>query len=175
MRYETKDDAVHAFVRELNAFPTDMIRKLMESGGFADLDDWQEVTLPAAGDRVSLFDIPEGAVSDEGEIVSIDRDGTYKIRMDDGAVVHVESGTFDVQHDDYLPMWGWMWQMSDPCDTHWMEEEDGVKVLSWLGFRIYHHEEWGYFFGIDGAGFDFYEAYWTPLYDARGLKWHDKE
>ena len=30
----------------------------------------------------------------------------------------------------------------------------------------------GYFFGIDGAGYSFYEEHWIPLYKARGLQWH---
>lgn len=71
-----------------------------------------------------------------------------------------------------LPMWGYMWQFSDGCDHHWMEEEDGISVMSKLGFRIYEHREWGYFFGIDSAGHDFYDAYWTPLYKERGIQWH---
>lgn len=29
--------------------------------------------------------------------------------------------------------------------------------------------------GIDGAGYDFYEAHWIPLYEARGLHWHEGE
>lgn len=29
--------------------------------------------------------------------------------------------------------------------------------------------------GIDGAGYDFYEAHWEPLYKARGLHWHSEE
>ena len=43
------------------------------------------------------------------------------------------------------------------------------------GFRIYESEEFGYFFGIDGAGYNFYDSHWIPLYDARGLKWHREE
>ena len=46
--------------------------------------------------------------------------------------------------------------------------------MSECGFRIYKHEEWGCFFGIDGAGYNFYDAHWIPLYKARGLKWHDE-
>ena len=45
--------------------------------------------------------------------------------------------------------------------------------MSECGFRIFESEEFGYFFGIDGAGYDFYEQHWLPLYKARGLKWHD--
>ena len=47
--------------------------------------------------------------------------------------------------------------------------------MSNLGFRIYYNEDWGYFFGIDGAGYDFYTEHWIPLYKARGLHWHKEE
>ena len=47
--------------------------------------------------------------------------------------------------------------------------------MSNCGFRIYESEEFGYFFGIDGAGYDFYESHWEPLYKARGLHWHDPQ
>ena len=45
--------------------------------------------------------------------------------------------------------------------------------MSDCGFRVYQHEEWGFFFGIDGAGYDFYSEHWIPLYKRRGLQWHD--
>ena len=72
-------------------------------------------------------------------------------------------------------MWGTMWSFGDTCDDYWLSDEDGIQVMSEHGFRIYEHEEFGYFFGIDGAGYNFYEHHWQPLYDARGLQWHDKE
>ena len=74
-----------------------------------------------------------------------------------------------------LPMWGTLWQFGDSADDWWLEEGDGIRIMSECGFRIYEHEEFGYFFGIDGAGYDFYEAHWIPLYKARGLHWHDEE
>lgn len=46
-------------------------------------------------------------------------------------------------------------------------------AMSQCGFRIFKSFEFGYFFGIDGAGYDFYESHWLPLYEARGLMWHD--
>ena len=52
---------------------------------------------------------------------------------------------------------------------------DGIQVMSECGFRIYESDEWGYFFGIDGAGYDFYSEHWIPLYRKRGLQWHDPE
>ena len=71
-------------------------------------------------------------------------------------------------------MWGTMWSFNSIFDKEWIEKERNQKAMANCGFRIYHHEEWGYFFGIDGAGYDFYEAHWIPLYKARGLQWHNK-
>lgn len=84
----------------------------------------------------------------------------------------------EINEEDYrefLPMWGTLWGFSDPTDIWWLEENGGIAIMSKLGFRIYYHEEWGYFFGIDGAGYDFYEAHWIPLYIARGLHWHKED
>ena len=50
-----------------------------------------------------------------------------------------------------------------------------MQIMANCGFRIYESEDYGYIFGIDGAGYDFYEAHWIPLYKAIGLKWHDNE
>ena len=67
-------------------------------------------------------------------------------------------------------MWGTMWQFSDSCDNWWLENH--LNEMADCGFRIYESDEFGYFFGIDGAGYDFYEAHWIPLYNKRGLQWH---
>ena len=45
--------------------------------------------------------------------------------------------------------------------------------MSKCGFRIYKSYEFGCFFGIDGMGYDFYDEHWLPLYEARGLQWHN--
>ena len=47
--------AAEAWVREFNAFPQDMIAKLMEVDEFS----WEEVTEPSKGDRVYIYDVPE--------------------------------------------------------------------------------------------------------------------
>lgn len=33
----------------------------------------------------------------------------------------------------------------------------------------------GIYIGIDGAGYDFYESHWIPLYTVRGLEYHSEE
>lgn len=164
----TVRDATEEWVREMNAFPYDMIDKLMAAAP----DEWTELTVPATGDRVYVFDVPGN--TNYGEIVGYDEESElYCVELDDGKKVSVSRDDFEDTRDSHLPMWGWLWQFGDSADDYWLEELDGIRIMSECGFRIYEHEEWGYFFGIDGAGYDFYEAHWEPLYRARGLQWHD--
>lgn len=172
MKKMTISEAVHEWVREFNAYPQDMVQILME----ARPEDWEEVTEPCLGDRVYCY-LP--ITTSEGEVSDIYDDGDgnvkYEIKLDDNSKVDCERDDFEVRYDYVLPIWGTMWSLSDPTDKYWLEEMDGIRKMSECGFRVYKNEEWGYFFGIDGAGYSFYEAHWTPLYKARGLKWHDED
>lgn len=170
-------EAAQEWVREFDAISRGMIEELMEHRP----DDWQEITLPCVGDRVQVYDVPgdeEGEYDfKEGEIISIDDGGDdpeYLVDLDDGPTVGVDSVDVISRYDS-LPMWGYMWQMHDITDTDWAESEEGLKALSRCGFRVYQSDDYGIFFGIDAAGLDFYDAFWIPLYKARGLQWHDKE
>lgn len=167
MKYETMKDATYAFVNEFNAFPQSMIEKLMS----LEPDEWHEITPPATGNHVYIYD-----GGDYGEIIDIltneDEENIYRIEVDNGEIIEIVANGFEVIRDDLLPMWGTLWQFSDSCDNWWIEEDDGLQKMVECGFRIYQHDEWGYFFGIDGCGYDFYEAHWIPLYKARGLQWY---
>lgn len=107
-----------------------------------------------------------------GEIENIVGD-VYLINLEDGNTVELGADDFEVERDGILPMWGWLWSFSDSADDYFMDELDGIKKMSECGFRIYEHDEWGYFFGIDGCGYSFYDEHWIPLYKKRGLQWHD--
>lgn len=167
----TISEAAHEWVREMNGYPQEMISVLMQ----AKPDDWHEVTMPRICSRVYVFNLPDGCddYDSNGEIENIVGD-VYLINLDDGNTVELGIDDFEVERDSVLPMWGWMWSFSESADDYWMEELDGIKKMSECGFRVYEHEEWGYFFGIDGCGYSFYEEHWVPAYKARGLKWHDK-
>ena len=106
--------------------------------------------------------IPQGMIS---ELMSHNPDEWREVTVMDE----------DEEFDDYLPMWGTMWSFGDSTDDWWLEEKDGIEVMSKCGFRIYESDEYGYFFGIDGAGYNFYDEHWIPLYEARGLQWHEEE
>ena len=170
----TVKDAAIKWVSEFNAFPQDMIQKLMDLEPWS----WHEVTKPSCGRRVHVYEFPDGCegYSNYGEIEGhIEEQDLYLISLDDGNEVKVGEGDFEMQCCGELPMWGLLWQFVDPCDDYWMEELGGIQAMSDCGFRIYESDDWGYFFGIDGAGYDFYEAHWIPAYRKRGLQWHDPE
>ena len=170
----TRREAAQEWVNGFNAVLTLMIAKLMR----ADPDDWCEVTRPAVGDRVYVFD------ADSGGVIEVYKGTLCKVKLDNGLIWRGHMSRMEIEHYDGLPMWGTMWSFGDSCDEQWLDMPerdsddgvtDGITVMSQCGFRIFKSYEFGYFFGIDGAGYDFYEAHWLPLYKARGLKWHDPE
>lgn len=166
MKYDTKMEACESWVREMNQFPLEMIRKIIEAD---DYTTWREITPPTKCDRVYVyFNQMEGEII--GTYTNEDDETILNIKLDNGEIINTTSDEVEVQYDDLLPCWGWMWQFSDSCDDWWLEEH--LQEMTDCGFRIYEHDEFGYFFGIDGAGYSFYEAHWLPLYDIRGLKWH---
>ena len=96
------------------------------------------------------------------------------MRRDPDEVREITPGRRD-EDADFRPMWGTMWSFGDSADDYWLEEGDGLELMAECGFRIYEQEDFGYLFGIDGAGYSFMDEHWIPLYKARGLHWHREE
>lgn len=165
MKYENKNEATHAWVNEFDRIPYGVIEKLLKNN----IDELYEVTPPARCDRVYCYGLNE-----YGEITEASAE-SLTVELDNGETVTVTPEDVEVQRDDFLPMWGTLWAFSDSCDDYWIEELDGLQAMANCGFRIYEQEDYTYIFGIDGAGYDFYEAHWLPLYEARGLKWHKED
>lgn len=97
-------------------------------------------------------------------------------------LIRIATQNIDLWHDvtvgkEYpispFPLWRAMWQFKDKADDSWLEEDDGIRLMSETGFRVFKHDDFGYFFGLDGGGYDFYEKHWIPLYVKRGLNWHN--
>lgn len=142
-------EAAEEWVREMDAIQQGMIDKLM----WNDPDEWREVTVPSEGDQVYVYDVPEGSKEHYGYIQSHDAENNlYCIKLDDGKLLSTEQDDFEVVRDDFLPMWGTMWSFRDSADNYWLDEMDGIRVMSECGFRIYESDDFGWFFGIDGAG-----------------------
>ena len=177
----TIKEAAHEWVREMNAIPYGLINKIVEM----DINSIHEVTAPVKGDSVYVYDLPDTDIEglqytcndSYGIITSYDEETEeYVIELSGGTRIKCEADNFEVNcRDNFLPIWGTLWTFGDSADDYWLTNCDGIRKMSECGFRIYESDDFGYFFGIDGAGYDFYEAHWIPLYKARGLQWHDTE
>ncbi len=157
--------------RDMTRIPLSVVEKLAEISGYSDI---QEITPITKGDRVWSNEYQEtGEVTstrhnDDGEIlatVSFDNDTEAEVPIDD----------LSREEDSGLPMWGTMWAFANSLDDSWLEDEDNLRKMAECGFRIYESEDYEYIFGIDGAGYNFYDEHWIPLYKARGLQWHNEE
>lgn len=156
--------------RDMSAVPLSAVEKLC---AYSNYNDFLEVTPPSINDRVYLFDN-----GDYGEITDYTTDDNgndvYTVTLDnDEEIIITDLNDFEVERDDCFPIWGTMWTFDESFDADWLE--NNLQLMANCGFRIYESEDYGYVFGIDGAGYDFYEHHWIPLYKVRGLKWHDEE
>ena len=108
-----------------------------------------------------------------GEVIAIDDDTEeYTVELDSGETIQTEESNLEREDYDCFPMWGTMWSFSCSFDEDWARSH--LSKMAACGFRLYESEDYGLVFGIDAAGLDFYEAFWIPLYKARGLRWHDE-
>ena len=174
MKFDTIKEACQLWVeRDMNQVPMSVVEKLQMQSDYTDIT---EITPPAEYDHISIFS--GDYAGEDGEIFRCVGDDEYIVELDSSKYsdpVTVFEDEFEVQRDDGLPMWGTMWEFKNMCDEEWLE--NNLQAVANCGFRIYESEDYGYLIGIDGAGYDFYEAHFCPLYKARGLHWHkeDKE
>jgi hypothetical protein len=83
----------------------------------------------------------------------------------------------------YGIMWGTMFLVNDPVDKRAIQallqpvtdEEDELYGSEEVGNTgIFAFDIDGEIvLGIHGAGYDFYEHHWIPLYEALGYAWHE--
>jgi len=138
--------------RDFSMIPVSLIEKAYESNYFEDI----EILAPTLDDyREEYKKDNEYCESDCDECCS------------DDCLISYE------EHYPKIPMWGWVFVPDDPCDHEWLRKYPGIAAD--CGFIVYETEEIGVYLGVNGAGYDFYESHWIPLYRARGLKWHDND
>lgn len=156
--------------RDMWEIPYNVAKKLMEHSQYT---DFCEITPVIKGDTVW-----SNWHQSSGKVVSTqdNEDGDEIIVVDFGdEEVECERDDLSREECDSLPMWDCLWAFNDMCDKDWIDNEENRVKMAELGFRIYDSEDYGYVFGIDGAGYDFYSKHWIPLYKARGFHWHDEE
>lgn len=157
--------------RDMTAVPMSVIEKLWQ---YSDYNDFNEITPVMENSTVwsneyqTIGKVIEIAENDDGDLIAtVDfEEEQHEVPIDDLSIE---------EDNEHFPMWGTMWAFTTLFDADWLEDEENIRIMAECGFRIYESEDYGYIFGIDGAGYDFYTEHWIPLYKARGLKWHDKE
>lgn len=155
-KYLTVKEATEKWVSEFNSIEHSLIENVMKYCP----DDFIEITPITKGDYVCSY----SGICGEAENVDYSNE-----QLD------IEGQTFDFsdiyKEQDELPMWGWFWTFNNSLDEDWVREN--LVTVAECGFRIYEYQDTGtIYLGIDGAGYNFYDAHWIPLYKARGLQWH---
>ena len=84
------------------------------------------------------------------------------MKMQEFDVDSVYELTTPDEYDDFLPMWSTMWTFGESLDEDWAREN--IQVMQDCGFRVYENEDFGIIFGIDGAGYNFYENHSVPTH-----------
>lgn len=171
----TLKEACRRWVEGFDRVPCSVLEKLMDYDGSV-----EEITPPSMYDRVSIiFDEHAGETGEVIETSVNNTDKLYKVKLDNNEVIEKYGDDLEIiDKESWLPIWSTLWSFGEHIDEEWLTGkycEPHLQEMADLGFRIYQTEDFGVVFGIDGAGYDFFEAHWEPLYRLRGLQWHEKE
>lgn len=161
----TITEATKQWVGEFNAISESLISRAFKN----EPENLTELTGIRAGEYVY-----SGELDGSFEVIRVENDGQTIVVNNDGEEFPLDADEVEQEKDSWLPMWSTLWSFGNSFDEDWAKEN--VQLVTECGFRIYEDEETGdIFLGIDGAGYDFYEAHWIPLYRARGLEWHTED
>jgi len=163
---------------------------------FRDYDEFREVVKKARKDKkirkacekwvkewscipTELLERAYGETFDDIEIIAPEFEDYKKEYIKDGYCDgDCESCRYENCRDSYfedvpkIPAWGWVFVPKEEIDQRWLKACAEI-IADWCDVIVYYTEEIGYYIGFNGAGYDFYDAHWIPLYILRGLKWHE--
>lgn len=172
MKYKTIREATESWVHGMEFIHLGLIKDAVRGREEA----WHELTPLTIGESVYCSNAInlKGEICDGyGEIVKISKENVV-VRMadtDEDALAD-KNYVYDEEREEF-PMWYIMFQPRESIDEEWISQN--LQAVADCGFRIYEHDDYGIYLGIDGCGYDFYSEHWIPLYKARGLQWHDEE
>lgn len=172
MKFKTIREAAEIWVREMNFIDIKLIQDAISGKEY----EWNEITPLTVGETVycsSGIGLDGNFYRGNGEVAEINGDQIVVLMDDVEKNVLADKCNVEEESRDCFPMRSTMFQPKDRCDEKWIV--DNLQQVAECGFRIFEHDNYGIFLGIDGCGYDFYAEHWIPLYKARGLQWHEEE
>lgn len=103
------------------------------------------------------------------ESVDFDDEVIVAVPEDDIEGERIEIGLDELCCLDGTPMWSTLWALNGEPDY------SEIAMYNECGISVYRTESDDFFIGINGCGYDFYEAHWLPLYRKMGICWHTTE
>jgi len=114
----------------------------------------------------------ENALTVEPTNQDLDDSGYIPKDMTENEIDEAKNELMDQQREI---MWSTLFEAKDNTIKDWILENSD-KIINEAGFAIIDlsrenegEYETGVFLGINGAGYDFYEAHWIPLYKIFGV------
>ena len=114
----------------------------------------------------------ENALTVEPTNQALKDSGYYPTMMTENQIDEAKNELMDQQREI---MWSTLFEAKDNTIKDWILENSD-KIINEAGFAIIDlsrenegEYETGVFLGINGAGYDFYEAHWIPLYKIFGV------
>ena len=114
----------------------------------------------------------ENTLTVEPTLMDLDDSGYIPKDMTENEIDEAKNELMDQQREI---MWSTLFEAKDNTIKDWILE-NYEKIIKEAGFTIIDlsrenegEYETGVFLGVNGAGYDFYEAHWIPLYKIFGV------
>ena len=114
----------------------------------------------------------ENALTVEPTLMDLDDSGYIPKDMTENEIDEAKNELMDQQREI---MWSTLFEAKDNTIKDWILENH-EKIITEAGFTIIDlsrenegEYQTGVFLGVNGAGYDFYEAHWIPLYKIFGV------
>lgn len=147
----TTRDATAAWVSTFSCVPYRTATRLQGA--------MREITPIRVGSRVVVSNAGSGEVQELA-------DGVYTVELDSERIVSVPASEL-ILEDIVIPMNGYLYAFDTGVDREWLSTPTGLQAMADCGFHIYEQPDYRFLFGLEGVGYDYYQAHWIPLYLAR--------
>lgn len=127
--------------------------------------------IPDPGMSISMY----GEFSDEDrfsyivESVDLEKEVVTAVTEEDDEDERIDIPFLELCCLDDKPQWSTLWAL-----YHKPSYEEIMKYND-CGISVYETESSDFYIGINGCGYDFFEAHWLPLYRVEGVGWHTTE